>query len=89
MSAPIPAPVRPRPLSLAKLIHAPGASVGAVQAALETVFPRVVVEMRDEPFYQFHLRCGDASGRNRLIVRFGWCERRARWTFEPLPGDRA
>jgi hypothetical protein len=86
MSAPIPRPRRAR-LNLAKLIHAPGISAISVQAALESIFPNVVAEFRDEGFFQFQIRCADAGGRNRLVVRFGWSVRRDRWIFECLPGD--
>ena len=87
------APIRQR-LSLVKLIHTPGISVGAVQSALERRFPHVVAEPRCETLFQFHIRCMDYHGRNRLIVRFGWSAKREGspfgidgWRFEALPGD--
>ena len=86
MSAPIPRPSRAR-LNLSRLIHAPGVSAVSVQAALESIFPMVFAEYRDEGFFQFQIRCADLEGRNRLIVRFGWSARRDRWIFEALPGD--
>jgi hypothetical protein len=86
MSAPIPRPTRAR-LSLVKLIHTPGISAVSVQAALESVFPYVAAEFRDEVFFQYQIRCGDITGRTRLVIRFGWSARRDRWIFEILQGD--
>lgn len=87
MTAAIPAPIRAR-LNLSRLIHdTPGVSALEVQAALGRVFPRIVAEFNGEIFWQFRIRCGDESGRTRLIVKFGWSIRRDRWVFETVKGD--
>jgi hypothetical protein len=74
-------------LNLDKLLYeTPSVGPSDVQLALERVFPQVVAEFRDEPFFAFQIRCGDESNRTRLIIRFGYSFRRDCWVFEPLRG---
>ena len=85
MSAPIPRPARAR-ISLKKLMAGQTEAI-ALQSALESVFPHVVAEFNDHPFYQFRLRCADLAGRVRLLVCFGWAVQRDAWAYLPMAGE--
>jgi len=85
MSAPIPRPSRAR-INLKKMMAGQTDAI-ALQAALETIFPKVVAEMNDHPFYQFRIRCADMAGRVRLLVCFGWAVQRDGWSYLPIAGE--
>jgi len=75
-------------LNLDKLLYeTPSVGPLDVQMALERVFPRVCAEYRNELFFSFQIRCGDESGKTRLIIRFGYSQKRDCWVFEALKGE--
>jgi hypothetical protein len=71
-------------INLAKLLEKPNATVSLVECELSKVFPCVYIADSCEPFFNLRIYCRDDDGRLRLIVRFGWSERKTRWFFEPL-----
>lgn len=75
-------------LNLTKLLYdTPGISAVTVEQTLEKIFFRVVTEYRNEILFNYQIRCQDEFFRTRLIIRFGWSDRKNGWIFEPLKGD--
>lgn len=73
-------------LNLKKLLYSPNTIPSQVKAALGKVFLRTQIEDRNEPLFNFQIRCEDST-RTRLIVRFGYSAKLSRWFFEPLKGS--
>lgn len=73
-------------LNLQKLLYSPNTIPSQVQAELGKVFLQTCVEDRNEPLFNFQIRCEDST-RTRLIIRFGYSTKLARWFFEPLKGN--
>jgi len=74
-------------INLDKLLSA-NPSVAQVKQALEQVFHTVDVERRHELFFNFQLTCLDESYTPKLIVRYGWSDRKSCWMFEPIKCTR-
>lgn len=73
-------------LNLKKLLYSTNPIPSQVKAELGKVFLQTQVEDRNEPLFNFQIRCKDST-RTRLIIRFGYSTKLARWFFEPLKGN--
>lgn len=75
-------------MNLQELLRVPDIGIFKIREALAPYFVDLLVEERGEPFFTHHLRCIDREGRTRLLIRFGWSERRQQWDYEVLPQRR-
>lgn len=72
-------------LNLNRLLSIPSVNPMQVQMALSYRFT-VIVERRNEHFFNFQLRCIDDE-HTRLIVIYGYSVSEDRWFFEPIKGN--
>lgn len=73
-------------LNLNKLLHeTPQVSINTIEEALRTQFPTIINERRNDILFNFQIRCLDKDNKDRLLVVYGWSERKERWYFETLP----
>lgn len=69
-------------LNLDKLLYNPTTNPLTVQLALQTQF-EVETTPRNEPLFNWQMLC-KTNGELKLIIRYGWSERKEQWYFEPL-----
>ena len=73
-------------LNLNKLLHeTPQVTINTIEEALRTQFPTIINERRNDILFNFQIRCLDKDNKDRLLVVYGWSERKERWYFETLP----